>query len=125
MAEHNLQGSHAEERALQHLLARGLRLRERNFRTRAGEIDLIMQQGDALVFVEVRYRRSRDFGSAVETVTHPNSAACWRPPPITCSVTAWTLPAASMWSASAVRNKKRSSGSKMRFNYTDTLFTLR
>jgi putative endonuclease len=69
MAEHNLQGSHAEERALQHLLARGLRLRERNFRSRAGEIDLIMQQGDTLVFVEVRYRRSRDFGSAVETVT--------------------------------------------------------
>ena len=54
---------------MNHLLARGLRLLERNFRSHAGEIDLVMQQDGSLVFVEVRYRRSRGFGSAVETVT--------------------------------------------------------
>jgi putative endonuclease len=69
MARHNAQGSAAEERAMRYLQARGLRLVERNYRSRSGEIDLIMRQANTLVFVEVRYRRSRRFGSAVETVT--------------------------------------------------------
>jgi len=69
MARHNAQGSAAEERAMRHLQARGLRLLERNLRNRGGEIDLIMQQADTLVFVEVRFRQSRRFGSAAETVT--------------------------------------------------------
>jgi putative endonuclease len=69
MARHNAQGSAAEDLAMQHLLAQGLRLIERNFRTRVGEIDLIMQQGKTLVFVEVRFRQSRNYGSPAETVT--------------------------------------------------------
>jgi putative endonuclease len=69
MARHNLQGSAAEERALRHLQAQGLQLLERNFRSRCGEIDLIMRQGEALVFIEVRYRQSRNYGSPLETVT--------------------------------------------------------
>jgi putative endonuclease len=69
MARHNAQGRAAEERALHHLQARGLRLLDRNFRSRGGEIDLIMRQGNLLVFVEVRYRQNSNFGSPFETVT--------------------------------------------------------
>ncbi len=54
---------------MRHLQRHGLKLLARNFRARGGEIDLIMQQADTLVFVEVRYRQSRNFGSPLETVT--------------------------------------------------------
>ncbi len=41
---------------------------ESNYRCRHGEIDLIMRDGDTLVFVEVRYRRNRDYGGAAASV---------------------------------------------------------
>ncbi|MGR8918263.1 MAG: YraN family protein [Gammaproteobacteria bacterium] len=50
------------------LNARGLHTVARNYRCRAGEIDLVMQQGATLVFVEVRYRRSSRFGGAAASV---------------------------------------------------------
>mgnify|MGYP001814174918 CR=1 FL=1 len=62
-------GHHAESLACGYLKRRGLRLLSRNFRCRRGEIDLIMQDGAQLVFVEVRYRSRGDFGSALESVT--------------------------------------------------------
>lgn len=62
-------GSKAEELAKQHLEQQGLVTLIQNFRCRRGEIDLIMQQGKTLVFVEVRYRKSAAFGSPAETVT--------------------------------------------------------
>jgi putative endonuclease len=62
-------GAEAEDLACAWLQARGLRLRERNYRSRRGEIDLIMQDGEQLVFVEVRYRASSRYGSAAESVT--------------------------------------------------------
>ncbi|MGD8932981.1 MAG: YraN family protein, partial [Chromatiales bacterium] len=74
MAMHLQTGKQAEERAREHLERRGLRLLERNYRCRQGEIDLIMLQGDTLVFIEVRYRKSSAFGSAVETVTAQKQA---------------------------------------------------
>ncbi len=46
----------------------GLRFVEGNFRSRFGEIDLIMRDGDTIVFVEVRHRKSNRFGTAAETV---------------------------------------------------------
>lgn len=49
-------------------MARGLRPLIRNYRARFGEIDLIMQHDETLVFVEVRARRSARFGRAAETV---------------------------------------------------------
>jgi len=64
-------GSAAEDRALRLLLAEGLTLVGRNFRCRVGEIDLIMRDGQALVFVEVRYRSDRRHGTAAETVSVP------------------------------------------------------
>ena len=41
---------------------------DRNFRCRLGEIDLVMQDGECLVFVEVRYRKAHGFGSAATSV---------------------------------------------------------
>lgn len=61
-------GAAAEQLACEYLQARGLRLLERNYRCRFGEIDLIMQDGADLVFVEVRYRRSHRFGGAALSV---------------------------------------------------------
>lgn len=57
-------GREAEARAAAHLEKCGLRLVDRNFRVRGGEIDLIMRDGATLVFVEVRARRNGDFGGA-------------------------------------------------------------
>jgi putative endonuclease len=62
-------GRRAEDAALAYLGERGLRAVERNFRCRAGEIDLIMRDGACLVFVEVRYRSSDRYGSPAESVS--------------------------------------------------------
>jgi putative endonuclease len=62
-------GDSAERLACQYLKRRGLKLLQRNFHCRGGEIDLIMQHGDSLVFVEVRYRRYTAFGRAAETIS--------------------------------------------------------
>ena len=66
-------GAAAEDRALAHLQAAGLRLLERNYRTPGrggGEIDLIVRDRDGtLVFVEVRSRASRAFGGAGASIT--------------------------------------------------------
>jgi putative endonuclease len=62
-------GRAAEDRALKELGAAGLHLVARNFRCRLGEIDLVMREGDTLVFVEVRQRQSARFGDASESVT--------------------------------------------------------
>jgi putative endonuclease len=65
-------GDAAEDRALAHLLGRGLKLVARNYRTPhrgGGEIDLVMRDGDTLVFVEVRKRASRDFGGSAASVS--------------------------------------------------------
>lgn len=63
-------GEHYERLAEQHLLSQGLVALERNFTAKSGELDLIMSDGDAIVFVEVRYRKSTSFGHAAETVTY-------------------------------------------------------
>ncbi|MEO8629422.1 MAG: YraN family protein [Betaproteobacteria bacterium] len=62
-------GAQAEDRALQFLLSQGLRLKQRNYHCRMGEIDLILVDGNSLVFVEVRMRSSRAFGGAAESIT--------------------------------------------------------
>jgi putative endonuclease len=62
-------GAAAEHQAEAYLIGRGLRLVRRNFRVRGGEIDLVMQDGPTLVFVEVRQRSRPDFGGAAESIT--------------------------------------------------------
>ncbi|MDO4552069.1 MAG: YraN family protein [Bacillota bacterium] len=62
-------GQWGEELAAAWLAERGYRILERNFRCRSGEIDLVALEGDCLVFVEVKSRRSLSFGSPCEGVT--------------------------------------------------------
>ena len=64
-----LLGHAAESRAEAFLKTRGLTLVARNWRCRFGEIDLVMQDGPVLVFVEVRLRSRSDFGGAAASVT--------------------------------------------------------
>lgn len=61
-------GAEAEEAACAFLESLGLRIVERNFRARAGEIDLVAREGGVLVFVEVRFREGEGFGAPEETV---------------------------------------------------------
>ncbi len=64
-------GNQAEELAKDYLRMQGLRLVERQYRSKVGEIDLIMQDKQTLVFVEVRYRQTDEFGTPEETITLP------------------------------------------------------
>jgi putative endonuclease len=61
-------GASAEADAVRLLIAAGYRIVERNFRCKAGELDIIARDGDVLVFVEVRSRADGEHGSAAETV---------------------------------------------------------
>ena len=61
-------GDQAEQYARQFLEDQGLRTLSGNFHCRFGEIDLIMQDGRTIVFVEVRFRSGKRFTSARFTV---------------------------------------------------------
>ncbi|MRR29101.1 YraN family protein [bacterium] len=88
-------GAWGELQAETHLLERGFELIQRNYRTRFGEIDLVMKQADLLVFVEVKTRSNNRFGPPEQSVTpekqehlllaaeqyveeHPELPADWR-----------------------------------------------
>jgi len=62
-------GTLGENIAADHLLQHGYIIRERNFRTREGEIDIIAEKDGTLVFVEVRTKTSKQFGTAEESIT--------------------------------------------------------
>lgn len=62
-------GRWGEAEAARYLTARGYRILGRNLRTPYGEIDILAQQSDQLVFVEVKTRTSRTFGNPEEAVT--------------------------------------------------------
>ena len=81
-------GNQAEQLACDFLLKKGLILKQKNFNTPAGEVDLIMldprssnqrssnqsssnlrKSDESLVFIEVRYRKNADFGGAAASVT--------------------------------------------------------
>ena len=61
-------GNNAENIACQYLVGQGLKLLHKNFFSRFGEIDLIMQDGNSHVFVEVK-KRQGGFDSAIESIT--------------------------------------------------------
>ena len=63
-----MSGKQAERWAAGFLQQQGLKLVAQNFRSHFGEIDLIMQDADTLVFVEVRQRSSDDFGGAAASI---------------------------------------------------------
>ena len=62
-------GKLGEKAAQKFLKKRGYRIRETGFRCRHGEIDIIAQQRDCLVFVEVRTKSNLEFGTPEESVT--------------------------------------------------------
>lgn len=62
-------GRYGEDVAVRHLTDAGLVVVERNWRCREGEIDVVAREGDALVFCEVKTRRSATFGVPAEAVT--------------------------------------------------------
>jgi|SRR4051812_23111047 putative endonuclease len=61
-------GKVGEDRAARVLRDAGMRIVERNYRCKLGELDAIARDGDTLVFVEVRTRGRSDRGDALETV---------------------------------------------------------
>jgi putative endonuclease len=70
MMERSRSGRRGESIAEDYLLDQGYRIVKRNFRLgRNGEIDLIAFDGAALVFIEVKYRRSNTYGSPEDAVT--------------------------------------------------------
>ena len=62
-------GRQGEDDALAYLLLQGLVLLARNYLCKGGELDLIMRDGPAIVFVEVRLRSSAAFGGALASIT--------------------------------------------------------
>lgn len=62
-------GAAFEQRAGTELERAGLKLLARNYTTRYGELDLVMRDGDSVVFVEVRYRVRAGHGDALASVT--------------------------------------------------------
>jgi putative endonuclease len=69
LSPRQVQGRRAEALARSFLETRGYVFRAANAATRAGEVDLVMDDGGTLVFVEVRERSSDRFGAAAATVT--------------------------------------------------------
>lgn len=61
-------GKQAEDLACEYLHRQGLRLLQRNYTTRYGEIDLVMRDHDTTVFVEVRYRSRDDYVDALNSI---------------------------------------------------------
>ena len=67
---HNQQfGAAGEQRAVEHLIAAGWQILDRNWRCRAGEIDVIALDGDTLVCLEVKTRSTQRFGPPVAAIT--------------------------------------------------------
>ena len=62
-------GALGEKIAAEYLTGLGYMIRERNFRSREGEIDIIAEKDDFLVFIEVRTRTSNSYGTPEESVT--------------------------------------------------------
>jgi putative endonuclease len=67
-ASMNQAGREAEDKCAAYLERAGLEIVARNWRCRLGELDLVAREGETLVFVEVRYRRSERYGGAAGSI---------------------------------------------------------
>lgn len=67
--EKRIKGDDKERLAEDYLAAKHFTVIERNFLCKRGEIDLIMKDQDYLVFIEVRYRETQEFGGALASIT--------------------------------------------------------
>lgn len=68
MGRAQARGKQAEEEAAAHVAALGMRILARNLRGRGGEIDIVARDGETIVFIEVKARTGRTFGSALSAV---------------------------------------------------------
>lgn len=62
-------GQDAELACCKYLQKQGLKLLAKNYHGRRGELDLVMQDSNTVVFVEVRYRKNNNYGGALESIT--------------------------------------------------------
>jgi len=69
LAKHLSDGNAAEATAANYLQQKGLKLIQKNYRCKYGEIDLIMSDATTLIFVEVRLRKNNRFGGAGASIT--------------------------------------------------------
>ena len=67
-------GKKSEKLVENYLQAQGCKILKRNFRTPFGEADLIAQDGEEIVFVEVKARETENYGTPREAVTAANNA---------------------------------------------------
>ncbi len=68
-SSHLMRGEKSEQIALQYLVKQGLIAIDKNYHCKHGELDLIMRDQQTLVIIEVRYRKSKKFGGAEESIT--------------------------------------------------------
>jgi len=68
MAEHNISGQKAEEKAALFLQEKGYEILERNYRYKRSEIDIIARKGNTMIFVEVKYRSGNSYGDPEASV---------------------------------------------------------
>jgi len=66
MAQHNELGTAGEQIAVDYLIEKGYEIKERNWRFKKAEIDIIAQKGNILIAVEVKTRSTDDFGDPQE-----------------------------------------------------------
>jgi putative endonuclease len=72
------QGTEGENAAALYLEKNGYRILERNFRYDRAEVDIIAKDGDQLVFVEVKSRRSNVFGDPEDAITEAKCRQLWK-----------------------------------------------
>lgn len=78
MAAKDELGRAGEDRAAQHLIARGYRILDRNWRCSQGEIDIVAELSGVICIVEVKTRRSIAFGHPFEAVDDRKRERLWR-----------------------------------------------
>ena len=62
-------GAEYEQQACNYLIEQGLEIIETNYRVKVGEIDIIAKDKDTLCFIEVKYRKNKDFGGAFYAIS--------------------------------------------------------
>ncbi len=67
-------GQQGEDIAALYLTQKGYKIVQRNWHCATGELDIVAQDGDSLIFVEVRTKRSHRFGTAAESITSAKQA---------------------------------------------------
>ena len=78
MAAKDELGRAGEDRAVAHLIRLGYTILDRNWRCDQGELDIVAHHGDALAFVEVKTRRTLDYGHPFEAIDEPKRRRLWR-----------------------------------------------